>query len=78
MPDAEFLYGFIRTIQPRRIIQVGCGVSTAVMLIAAADAGYSPEIVCVEPFPTAFLERSASEGRIELVRARARMSRRAS
>ena len=71
VPDAEFLYGFIRTIQPRRIVQVGCGVSTAVMLLAAEDAGYRPELVCVEPFPTGFLTRSARDGRIELVRARA-------
>lgn len=71
IPDAEFLYGFIRTIQPRRIVQVGCGVSTAVMLLAAEDAGYRPEIACVEPYPTAFLDRSARDGRIELVRARA-------
>lgn len=70
-PDAEFLYGFIRTIQPRRIVQVGCGVSTAVMLMAAEDVGYHPEILCVEPYPTAFLDRSAREGRIELVRERA-------
>ena len=71
VPDAEFLYGFIRTIQPRRIVQVGCGVSTAVMLLAAEDAGYRPELICVEPFPTEFLTRCSVEGRIELVRARA-------
>ena len=71
VPDAEFLYSFIRTIQPRRIVQVGCGVSTAVMLLAAEEAGYRPELTCVEPFPTEFLNRSSSEGRIELVRARA-------
>jgi hypothetical protein len=67
VPDAEMLYGFVRTIQPKRIVQVGCGVSTAVMLIAAADAAYRPEIVCVEPYPTAFLKRSARDGLIELV-----------
>ncbi len=71
VPDAEFLYGFIRTIQPRRVVQVGCGVFTAVMLLAAEDAGYRPELVCVEPFPTGFLTRSARDGLIELVRARA-------
>lgn len=70
-PDAQFLYGFIRTIQPRRIVQVGCGVSTALILIAAEEAGYRPELVCIEPYPTRFLERSADQGEIELVRARA-------
>ncbi len=71
LPDAEFLYGFIRTIRPRRIVQVGCGVSTAVILHAAQDTAYRPEIVCVEPYPTEFLERSARDGRITLVRQRA-------
>ena len=71
VPDAEFLYGFVRTIQPRRIVQIGCGVSTAVMLLAAADAAYRPEIVCVEPYPSRYLEKSARENEIELVAARA-------
>jgi hypothetical protein len=71
VPDAEFLYCFIRSIQPRRIVQVGCGVATAVMLLAAADASYQPEMVCVEPHPTDFLERAAREERIQLVAARA-------
>ena len=44
-----------------RIVQVGCGVSTAVMLLAAEEAGYRPELVCVEPFPTAFLGRLAAK-----------------
>ncbi len=65
------LYGFVRTIQPRRIVLVGCGVSTAVMIIASQDAGYRPEIVCIEPYPTVFLKDSARDGRIELVEARA-------
>jgi predicted O-methyltransferase YrrM len=71
VPDAEFLYGFIRTIQPRKIVQVGCGVSTAVMLMAATDASIDLEVVCVEPYPTDFLEQAAREGRIRLVTARA-------
>ncbi len=71
LPDAEFLYGFIRTIRPRRIVQVGCGVSTDVMLQAADADDYRPEVICIEPYPTAFLQRSADGGRIKLVRARA-------
>jgi hypothetical protein len=71
LPDAEFLYGFIRTMRPRRIVQIGCGVSTDVMLQATDAAGYRPEVICIEPYPTAFLQRSADGGRIKLVRARA-------
>jgi hypothetical protein len=71
VPDAEFLYGFIRTIQPRRIVQVGCGVSTAIMLLAAEESPCRPEMVCVEPYPTEFLRRCGNDGRIRLAQARA-------
>ena len=71
VPDAEMLYSFVRTFQPRRIVQLGCGVSTAVILLAAAEADYSPEVVCVEPYPTKFLKQSAHDRIISLVQARA-------
>jgi hypothetical protein len=41
------------------------------MLMAAAEARYEPEIVCVEPYPTEFLERADREKSIRLVSARA-------
>lgn len=65
--EAEFLYAFVRTWKPSRIVQVGCGVSTAIVQQAAEDEDYSPSIVCVEPYPTAFLGLQAAEGRIELI-----------
>lgn len=70
--EAEFLYCFVRSKTPRRIVQVGCGVSTAVILRAARDhgaennGGYSPRITCVEPYPTALLNEEAAAGRIDL------------
>lgn len=65
--EADFLYCFVRANRPSRIIQVGCGVSTAVCLIAAKDEGYSPRITCIEPYPTDFLKRESAAGRLELV-----------
>jgi hypothetical protein len=65
--DSAFLYGFIRTIRPMKIVQVGCGVSTAVILRAASDAGYRPELVCVEPYPTRFLHDASREEAIRLI-----------
>jgi hypothetical protein len=41
------------------------------MLMAAAEARYEPEIVCVEPYPSEFLERADREKTIRLVNARA-------
>ena len=65
--DAEFLHAFIRSIRPRRVVQVGCGVSTAVILKAARASGFTPEIRCVEPYPTPFLIEAHRRGEIELV-----------
>ncbi|MEX2142613.1 MAG: class I SAM-dependent methyltransferase [Pirellulales bacterium] len=69
--EADFLYAFVAAKQPRQIFQIGCGVSTAVCLLAAQDVGYTPEIICVEPYPTDYLLREAEQGRITLVPQRA-------
>jgi hypothetical protein len=65
--EADFLYAFIATCRPGRIVQVGCGVSTAVLLLAAQEARYTPEIICVEPYPTEFLRAADRAEQIELV-----------
>lgn len=65
--EADLLYCFVRAHRPKQVVQIGCGVSTAVCLLAAKDEGYSPRIVCIEPYPTEFLRREGEAGRIELV-----------
>ena len=65
--EAEVLFGFVATNKPRRITQVGCGVSTAICLGAAEWAGYKPDIVCFEPYPSAYLQEAAGKGSIRLV-----------
>lgn len=65
--EADFLYAFVRTERPEQIVQIGCGVSTVLCLLAAADAGYTPEITCIEPYPTDYLRRLAAEGKVTLV-----------
>jgi predicted O-methyltransferase YrrM len=65
--EADFLYCFIRARRPKQIVQIGCGVSTAVCLLAAKDEGYSPRMVCIEPYPTAFLQSESKAGHIDLV-----------
>ena len=64
--DADLLYCIIRTKAPRRVIQVGAGVSTWIALKAAEDAGHAVDITCVDPYPTEFLQRLDAEGRIHL------------
>lgn len=66
--EAECLFAFVHTLRPPRIVQVGCGVSTAICLQAAGEAGYRPEIVCIEPYPSAFLTAADAAGEIRLVR----------
>jgi predicted O-methyltransferase YrrM len=66
--DAEFLYAFVRHHKPPRITQIGCGISTAVCLNASHDAGYSPQITCIEPYPNQFLIAQELARKITLIR----------
>ncbi|MBM3545170.1 MAG: class I SAM-dependent methyltransferase [Alphaproteobacteria bacterium] len=69
--EAEVLYAYILSRRPKAIIQIGAGVSTSVILQAAKEAGYQPSLCCIDPYPTAFLERLAREGKIDLIAKRA-------
>jgi len=66
--DAEFLYALIRHRRPRRMVQIGCGISTSLCLAAARDAGHEIQVVCVDPYPTAFLIEAERAGQIQLIR----------
>ena len=66
--EADFLYAYVATRRPRQIFQIGCDVSTAVCLLAAEAAGYTPEVICVEPYPTPFLLEEAGARSITLLR----------
>jgi predicted O-methyltransferase YrrM len=65
--ESLVLYCFIATIKPRRIVQVGAGFSTAIILRAAAEAGHRVELTCIDPFPTTYLRRLGQEGTIQLI-----------
>jgi hypothetical protein len=65
--EAEFLYAFVREHCPPTVIQVGSGISTFVCLAAAADAGYDPQLTCIDPYPSDFLIESEKAGKIQLV-----------
>ncbi len=69
--EADFLYCFARTLQPRRVVQVGAGVATAVLLRASEDGGFPLEIVCVDPYPTEFLRDAARAKTVRLIAAKA-------
>jgi hypothetical protein len=65
--DADVLFAFIHATRPARMIQVGCGVSTAVILSAAREAGHAIRLTCIDPYPTALLRKLAGEGAIDLL-----------
>jgi len=65
--EADFLHAFIVRYQPPKIIQIGCGVSTAICLTAAQEAGYKPEVTCIDPYPTEFLMDAGQKGEIRLI-----------
>ncbi|MFC1630650.1 class I SAM-dependent methyltransferase [Pseudomonadota bacterium] len=50
--DAIFLYSFLRKNTPKRIIEVGSGFSSVVMLDTVDNFfSFKPEITFIEPFP---------------------------
>ena len=60
--DSEYLYNIIRKFKPNRIIEVGSGFSTKMMLNGInknrdEDSNYNCELTCIEPF-----ERKQIEG----------------
>jgi hypothetical protein len=71
--EADFLYALVTTKKPKQIFQIGCGVSTAVCLLAAEHASYCPELICVEPYPTPYLVGESSRGTLRLVKQMAQL-----
>jgi hypothetical protein len=65
--EAAFLYCLIAERRPPAVVQVGAGVSTAVILAAAEEARHELELTCIDPFPTEYLRGLARDGRITLV-----------
>jgi hypothetical protein len=69
--EAQVLFGFVAKEKPFEIFQIGCGVSTAICLMAAEFADYVPQVTCVEPYPSDYLIRMENESRIRLIRKKA-------
>ena len=64
--ETDLLYCFVRTRKPARMMQIGAGASTAVVLRAAREAGFPIDLTCVDPFPTDYLRRLGARGEITL------------
>tara|TARA_B100000963_G_C22580839_1_gene650762 strand:- start:190 stop:1080 length:891 start_codon:yes stop_codon:yes gene_type:complete len=53
--EAQALYGVIKYFTPKKIIEIGSGVSTYIMLNAGAK-----NITCIEPYPSNFLKKNTN------------------
>jgi hypothetical protein len=51
--DAAAAYAMVRTLRPRRIVEVGSGHSTRFMARAVADGGLDTRITAIDPRPRA-------------------------
>lgn len=65
--EAEVLYAFVATHRPKKVVQVGAGLTTALLLAVADDFDLDMEIVCIDPFPGPFLRDAAERGAIALL-----------
>ncbi|MEO8001488.1 MAG: class I SAM-dependent methyltransferase [Arenimonas sp.] len=50
-PDMEVLYLLVRTLMPRRIVEVGCGSSTRISRQAIMDGKLATKITAIDPWP---------------------------
>jgi len=59
--DAEFLYQFIRTVKPNKIVEIGSGHSTKIARLALlqnrAESGVQATHTCIEPYEMGWLEK---------------------
>jgi hypothetical protein len=61
--DACAAYAMVREHTPKRIVEIGCGHSTRVMVRAAADGGLDTHHLCIDPAPRASLSGLGIEHR---------------
>jgi len=59
--DAAILYAMIRRNKPRRIVEIGSGMSTVVILSAIRDGRITSSLTCIEPYLPDYLEQHRDE-----------------
>lgn len=69
--DPRILFCVLRTLKPKRIVEVGSGYSTLLMTdVNRRFLGDACRITCIDPFPRPFIVRDAALRRLDLVRER--------
>lgn len=67
--DAAIYRSLLRRLQPSRVLEIGSGYSTALLLDLADDGLPAPDLVAVEPYPARLrgLLRPGDEDRLRLI-----------
>ncbi len=55
--DAFLLYAMIRHLRPAQLVEVGCGLSSCVILDTCEALGLSTQLTFIEPYPEFLLSR---------------------
>jgi predicted O-methyltransferase YrrM len=50
--DAHYLFGIVQKFQPQRVIEVGSGFSSALLLDLRERSASKPQLTFIEPYPT--------------------------
>lgn len=66
--DASIYQAFVRRYQPKRVLEVGSGFSTAKLLDTAQTVLPKLRVTCVEPYPDRLLALLLPEDDVELIR----------
>jgi predicted O-methyltransferase YrrM len=65
--DGTVLYALLEQLRPSRIIEVGSGFSTAVMLDTIDRWSEKPALTCIEPFPDRLRTQLRTGDRVEIL-----------
>lgn len=70
--DAQLWYGLLATRRPRRVVEIGSGWSTALLLDACDDESLDTQVTAVEPYPERLraVLRPGDERRVTLLERR--------
>lgn len=64
--DGKLWYGLLRLLKPRRVVEVGSGWSTALVLDTVTRHDLDVELTCIEPFPDRLLSLTSADDRAGL------------
>lgn len=68
--DAIYLYGMLRKLRPRRVIEIGSGFSSAAMLDTRERFALETEFLFIEPDPSTLTSLLKPDDRVEILASR--------